>query len=139
MAVAAVSVVSSTTLGQATHVEGKGVITRSYLFDLDTGAATTSGGDFWYHHDQGLPDELAPFDPMAPHSATMHRIGTLRPTYHQCATAPSSTTSVAFSKLTNGSWICFRTGHGRVARIKVLHQPVKGDRRFRFAYLTWRK
>ena len=104
MAVAAVSVVSSTTLGQATHVEGKGVITRSYLFDLDTGAATTSGGDFWYHHDQGVPDELAPFDPMAPHSATMHRIGTLRPTYHQCATAPLSTTPVAFSKLTNGSW-----------------------------------
>ena len=139
MAIAAVSVVAITTMAQPTHVDGIGVITRSYLFDLDTGAAAISGGDFWYHHDQGLPDELAPFDPLEPHSATMRRMGALRPTYHDCATAPLTMKPVAFSKLPNGTWICFRTNRGRVARIKVLHQPVKGDRRFRFAYLTWTK
>jgi hypothetical protein len=112
---------------------------RGYDFDASRVASSSSVMDMWLvFSSYPSPSGMWVFSAVNGNGSRIRAWGG-RPSYASCKA--NRTWDEAAGPLTdpNGTWFCLRTSAGRVARMRVLHWPTKGERFFRFRYLVWQR
>ena len=119
--------------GAVTHATGGLDIPQTYLFDLDRGAVTQRGADFWFQA------ETASLLYLVPRNGA--RIGVGNRTNRGaagCAAARMSTSRVSLSDLPVGSYVCARTNEGRISQFRVNGISPGSPKTLSIGFTTWR-
>lgn len=113
------------------HVQGVGVVHQTYLFDLDTGAETSAGADFWFQ--AVTSTELY----LAPRNGARLALGDGSDRGHGgCSAASFSTTRIPLASVPVGTFVCARTSEGHISQFRV--DAIAGSpRTITLTFTTW--
>jgi len=107
-------------------------VPQTYLFDLDRGAVSRTGADFWFQA------ETAALLYLVPQNGA--RIGVGDRTNRGaagCAVARMTTDRVSLRDMPVGSYICARTGEGRVTQFRVNAISGGSPKKLSIGFTTW--
>jgi len=101
------------TSGPTTYKTAHFYVRSSYHGDLDSGAETSTGADFWYHRVSAAEQYYEPQN-----GAKMLKMAGV-PDYSDCSTAALSASAINFNDFPVGSWMCYKTNDGRYGRFTL--------------------
>jgi len=113
------------------HAQGTGVVRQTYLFDLDTGAETSAGADFWFHAVTNTEMYLEP------RNGARLALGDGSDRGHAgCSAASFSTAQIPLASVPPGTFVCARTNEGRIRQFRI--DAIAGSPRYiTLSFTTW--
>lgn len=118
--------------GPRTVATGRLDVPQTYLFDLDRGAVTQTGADFWFQA------ETATLLYLSPRNGA--RIGVGDRTNRGaagCAVARFTTDRVSLRDIPVGSYVCARTNEGRISQFRVNAISPGSPKTLSIGFTTW--
>ncbi|WP_421855883.1 hypothetical protein [Oricola sp.] len=107
-------------------------IPQTYLFDLDRGAVTQTGADFWFQA------ETASLLYLVPRNGARIGVGNrANRGAAGCAAARMTTDRVSLSDLPVGSYVCARTNEGRISQFRVNGVSPGSPKTLSIGFTTW--
>ncbi|HDP90049.1 MAG TPA: PASTA domain-containing protein [Thioalkalivibrio sp.] len=116
------------------HKQGSFSVRQTWHGDLDTGAETNNGSDFWFRAETATRRYLAPEN-----GATFRVMGANQPDYFACKDASLSAGVIDVTRLRAGTWVCARTSEGRYAAFAFTAEIGASPGVMRIRYMTWKK
>lgn len=97
------------------HSTGTFTARGTYNIDLDAGAeSSAANADFWYEVIRANESYLTP------RNGASYALRTrTEPSYGDCTGATYATARLRIESTTAGTWICVRTGEGRIGRFRI--------------------
>ncbi len=118
--------------GPRTIATGPLNIPQTYLFDLDRGAVTQTGADFWFQAETRALLYLVPRNGAKIGVGNRSNRGAAG-----CAAARMTTERVSLSDLPVGSYICARTNEGRVSQFRINAISGGSPKTLSIGFTTW--
>lgn len=119
--------------GPRTFSTGRLDIPQTYLFDLDRGAVTEAGADFWFQAE--TRDLLY----IVPRNGALMGVGDRSNRGQRgCASARLSRDRVSLRDVPPGSYVCVKTDRGRVSQFRVNSISSGSPKTLSIGYTTWR-
>lgn len=124
--------------GPAIRASGVFEVRGTYRADLDDGRETVDPGisDLWWHIISGTERYLEPYG-LATATVVAGPVG-----YVDCAAAmtlpdPIDASDPYYTDLPVGTWLCVRTGDGRISAIEVVAVDAAYNHMLTLAFTTW--
>lgn len=116
------------------HKQGIFSVRQTWHGDLDSGAETSSGSDFWFRADTATRRFLAPEN-----GATFRVMGAGQPDYFACKDAALSASVIDVTRLRSGTWVCARTSEERYSAFTFTAEIGASPGVMRIRHVTWDK
>lgn len=116
------------------HKQGRFTVRQTWHGDLDTGAESNNGADFWFQAATATERFLVPKN-----GAKFVRMGSRVPKYADCKGASFSTNKIAIQTLSAGTSVCAMTSEGRVSAFRVLSNVGPSPGKLNISFTTWKK
>ncbi|QKV19859.1 hypothetical protein [Oricola thermophila] len=116
-----------------TAATGRLDIPQTYQFDLDRGAVTRSGADFWFQAETASLLYLVPQNGARIGVGDRSNRGAAG-----CATARYTGNRVSLRDLPVGSYICARTNEGRISQFRINGLSGGSPKTLSIGFMTWR-
>jgi len=101
------------------HHQGQLQIRQTFLADLDVGLETDQGADIWFEADTDTDRFITP----AAGTVLVAAMGTVEPSFEQCAEAQLSSERIPIQDLPAGSVVCVLTDEQRLSVFRVDSPP----------------
>ena len=119
--------------GPRTAATGGLDIPQTYQFDLDRGAVTRTGADFWFQA------ETASLLYLVPQGGARIGVGDRSNRGAAgCAAARMTTERVSLRDIPVGSYICARTNEGRISQFRINAVSAGSPKTLSIGFTTWR-
>lgn len=119
--------------GPRTYSTGGLDIPQTYLFDLDRGAVTQAGADFWFEAETASLLYLVPRNGAKIGVGNRSNRGAAG-----CAVARMTSDRVSLRDIPVGSYICARTNEGRISQFRINALSGGSPKTLSIGYTTWR-
>jgi beta-lactam-binding protein with PASTA domain len=114
------------------YKSGSFTVRQTWSGDLDQGAESSTGADFWFEAVTATERYLVPKN-----NATMAVVGQQAVGRDGCAKASLSTARIPITSLPAGTHVCVRTSEGRYSEFTVLSNVGPSPGTLQIAYTTW--
>ena len=119
--------------GPRPAASGRLDIPQTYMFDLDRGAVTQAGADFWFQAETRTLLYLVPRNGARIGVGNRSNRGAAG-----CAAARMTTERVSLSDLPVGSYVCARTNEGRISQFRINAISPGSPKTLSIGFTTWR-
>jgi len=114
------------------HASGVLNIPQTYHADLDTGAVTSSGADFWFHAVSATQRYVEPEN-----GAKLKKVSSATHDGCEAVSGSLSTAAININNLPSGSLVCVRTNAGRLAGFRVNSNVGPSPGTLHISFTTW--
>ncbi|MFQ5408920.1 MAG: hypothetical protein ACE5FI_10950, partial [Anaerolineales bacterium] len=123
---------ATATTAATTYSAGSLSIDQTFHADLDSGAVTSSGSDFWYRAASATQRYVTPEN-----GATIAKAGSSSVGYAGCSTMSLSSSEIHVNDLPAGTYVCVKTSDGRYAEFMVTETVGASPSPLKISYTTW--
>ncbi len=116
----------------AVHAQGGGVVRQTYMFDLDTGAETGAGADFWFRAVTATEMYIEPQNGARLALGDRSERG-----FTGCSSASFSTARIPLASIPVGSFVCVRTSDDRISQFRMSAITPSSPRVLTINFTTW--